>query len=156
MFQPIDFKEFNKPFYLDHVIDLLGIVGPDGERIRKRGHCPLCGGPNPSPRALSVDCKRGVWYCHGCQEYGNGLTMFHLWSKLGIYQAAIGLCKAINCPVPILEPVLQGVTTQSTGTGETTPGLAYGNNCCSEESQYGQSQLQRDYERLSSQGFPAN
>ena len=57
-----------------------------GHRLRSTGHsligrCPLPDHDDSTP-SLSVDPKRGLWYCHGCHRGGDGIRLIQLMHRV--------------------------------------------------------------------------
>lgn len=62
-----------------------------GHKLRSTGHsyvgrCPLPDHEDSTP-SLSVNPKRGLWYCHGCHRGGDGIRLVQMLHRVGFRDA---------------------------------------------------------------------
>lgn len=66
-------------------------------RWRLRGHCPLHEDPQPS---FTVYLDSGRWWCFGCTQGGDVITLAMKMERKGYVQALIWLAQQYGIPIP--------------------------------------------------------
>jgi hypothetical protein len=110
----VDFAAARAAITIAQVLTLLGFVPRSHHAGQQRGACPLHSSTPGTAGCFSINTNAHTFHCFKCNCSGNALDLWAIANRLSIYDAAIGLCKRLNIPLPTL-------TTPPTATEKRKP-----------------------------------
>jgi len=99
----IDYRQLRASIAIAEILRLIGFIPVQACGPQLRGPCPVHGSRSPKSRVFSVNLQTNAYHCFKCGSAGNQLDLYAAVTKQSLYQAAIDLCKQINCPTPWIE-----------------------------------------------------
>jgi hypothetical protein len=100
----IDFPALNDRVAPVAVLNLLGLKAKRVAGDIWRRLCPFCGAGGKGEDAFCVNLKRGIWYCHGCEETGDMAELYARVTDQRIYWAALEMASRLGVVVPYQPP----------------------------------------------------
>jgi hypothetical protein len=97
----VDFERIRGVVTREPVLNLLGFEPTSRSGTQWYGRCPLqdCGTDRPR-RSFWVNVASGRYGCHRCRSHGNPLELWAAATQQSMYQAAIDLCRRLDCEIP--------------------------------------------------------
>jgi hypothetical protein len=108
IYRAIDYRAVRRAIPLSRVLDLLDFHPTRNRGSNLRGRCVLCSSAKPDRRAsqtqtcFAADLSRDIWYCFGCRQGGDQLTLWSLANRKPLYAATKLLCQSTDLPIPWL------------------------------------------------------
>lgn len=99
----VNFAAVQAQVPMAQVLRLVGFVPRAIAGDQLHGPCPVHGSKSPRARCFSVHLGKGVCYCHKCGFAGNQIQLWAKLTAVGVYQAAIDLCRQAGMEVPWIE-----------------------------------------------------
>jgi DNA primase len=99
----VDFNLVRERASMADVLRLLGFHPTSIVGDAWRGPCPVHESASRKGRSFSVSLRRGRYQCFRCGSRGNALELWAAVHRIGVYDAAVGLCKASGMEVPWIE-----------------------------------------------------
>ncbi|MGC9371660.1 MAG: CHC2 zinc finger domain-containing protein [Paracoccaceae bacterium] len=99
----VDFAWVQACVPMAQVLERMGFVPRKVRGDQLRGPCPVHGSKSPRSRSFSVHLRKGLCHCHRCGFGGNQIQLWAKWRGLGVYEAAIDLCRQARIEVPWIE-----------------------------------------------------
>jgi DNA primase len=96
----VDFDVLRTQITMKQVLDQLGFQSTARSGHQLHGPCPVHGSTSTGSRTFSVNLESGRYYCHKCHSHGNPLELWAAVHQLGLYEAALDLCRALGRDVP--------------------------------------------------------
>jgi hypothetical protein len=109
-YRAIDYRAVRRAIPLSRVLELLEFHPRRRRGNNRRGHCVLCSREKPDSRTskpqpcFAADLSRDIWYCFGCHQGGDQLTLWSLASHKPLYAATKLLCHSTGLSIPWLKP----------------------------------------------------
>lgn len=117
----IDYRAVRRAIPLSRVLELLEFHPTRSRSTNRRGRCVLCSRAEPESSTnqtqpcFAADLARDIWYCFGCNQGGDQLTLWSLATHKSLYTATKLLCETTDLPIPRLAPA-QPRSTPSSGS----------------------------------------
>lgn len=105
----IDYRAVRRAISLSRVLELLEFHPTRSRSTNRRGRCVLCSRAEPESSTnqtqpcFAADLARDIWYCFGCNQGGDQLTLWSLVRRKPLYAATRLLCETTGLPIPRLE-----------------------------------------------------
>jgi DNA primase len=96
----VDFHVLRAEVSMEQVLNQLGFEPTGRSGNQWHGPCPVHGSTSTGSRTFSVNLDTGRYYCHKCHSHGNALELWAAAHQLGMYEAALDLCRALGRNVP--------------------------------------------------------
>ena len=107
-YRPIDYRAVRRSIPLSRVLNLLEFHPTRNRSSNLRGRCVLCSSAKPensrrqTQTCFAADLSRDIWYCFGCHQGGDQLTLWSLATHKPLYAATKLLCQSTGLPIPWL------------------------------------------------------
>ena len=108
-YRAIDYRAVRRAIPLSRVLELLEFHPTRRRGSNRRGHCVMCSRAKPESRTnktqtcFAADLSRDIWYCFGCHQGGDQLTLWSLATHKPLYAATKFLCQSTGLPIPWIE-----------------------------------------------------
>ena len=99
----VDFNLVRQRASMTDVLRLLGFHPTSVAGDALRGPCPIHGSTGRQSRSFSVNLRLGRYQCFRCGSRGNALELWAAVQRIGVYDAAVGLCEALGMDVPWIQ-----------------------------------------------------
>ncbi len=118
----VDFRELRRLISMQQVLDLLRFVPAARNGAQLRGPCPLHGSGSDNSGVFSVNLAKNTFQCFKCHAAGNHLDLWARATNKRLYEAALDLCRRVNCEVPWLSAEQGRGNRRGSGEGESGRG----------------------------------
>jgi DNA primase len=99
----VDFKAVQLCVPMAKVLELAGFEPSRTAGSQLHGPCPVHRSRSRTSRTFSVQTEEGVCHCHKCGFSGNQIQLWARLKDMGVYEAAIDLCRQTGVEVPWIE-----------------------------------------------------
>jgi DNA primase len=96
----IDFAELRRRVPIVRVLELVGFRPVRRSGAELRGPCPIHRSRSPRSRSFAANVEKNVFHCFQCGAAGNVLELYAAVHPIGIYRAAVELCKRLDVELP--------------------------------------------------------